>query len=120
MRGATPVTRNPSAQRARRIRKSANAPEDFAWQTLRTLREHGFPVRRQHPIESMIVDFAITKARLVIEIDGGIHHLPEVARRDAERDARLKAPGWDILRIPAQDAMAPDQLLRLVQDRLGI
>ncbi|MDP3458833.1 MAG: endonuclease domain-containing protein [Hyphomonas sp.] len=120
MRGARPVTRNPSAPRARRLRKSANAPEDFAWQTLRTLREHGYPVRRQHPIDGMVVDFAITKARLVIEIDGGIHHLPEVARRDAERDARLKAAGWDILRIQAQEAFAPDHLLRLVQEKLGL
>ena len=114
------MTRSPFAPRARRLRKSANAPEDFAWQTLRTLREHGFPVRRQHPIESMIVDFAITKARLVIEIDGGIHKLPDVAHRDAERDALLKASGWDVLRIPAQEAFAPDHLLRLVQEKLGL
>ncbi|KDA04106.1 hypothetical protein HOC_02171 [Hyphomonas oceanitis SCH89] len=84
------------------------------------MRTHGFPVRRQHPISGMIVDFAITKARLVIEIDGGIHKLAEVQKRDSERDARLTALGWDILRIPAQDAFDADHLVRRVQEKLGL
>lgn len=66
------------------------------------------------------MDFAITKTRLVIEIDGGIHNLPDVVRQDAARDEMLKGLGWDVLRIPAQDAMAADHLLRLVQEKLGI
>jgi very-short-patch-repair endonuclease len=56
------LTDDPAIRRARHLRKSANAPEDIAWQTLRTLRDHGFPARRQHPIHDMIVDFAITRA----------------------------------------------------------
>ncbi len=77
-------------------------------------------MRRQHPINGIIVDFAITKARLVIEIDGGIHKLPDVASRDAERDALLHALGWNVLRVPAQEAFATDHLLRLVQEKLGL
>lgn len=119
MRGATPVTRNPLARRARRLRKSANVPEDIAWQTLRTLRDHGFPVRRQHPINGIIVDFAITRARLVIEIDGGIHNRPEVQKRDEERDKLLESLGWTVLRIPAENALHSDHLMRLVQEMLG-
>ena len=114
------MTRNLSTPRARTLRQSANGPEDAAWRALRQLRAHGFPVRRQHPIGGMIVDFAITKARLVIEIDGGIHKLPDVQARDAERDARLTALGWDILRIPASDALDADHLVRFVQEKLGL
>jgi very-short-patch-repair endonuclease len=114
------VPKSSATSRARSLRQKSNAPEEVAWQSLRTLREFGFPVRRQHPIQNMIVDFAITKARLVIEIDGGIHKLPDVAARDAARDQILKSLGWNVLRIPAQDAMAPDHLLRLVQEKLEI
>lgn len=114
------MTRNPLAPRARRLRKSANAPEDIAWQTLRTLRNHGFPVRRQHPINGIIVDFAVTRARLVIEIDGGIHNLPDVQKRDQERDKLLESLGWTVLRIPAENALYPDHLMRLVQEKLGL
>lgn len=114
------MTRNPLAPRARRLRKSANTPEDIAWQTLRTLRDHGFPVRRQHPINGMIVDFAITRARLVIEIDGGIHKLAEVQHRDERRDQMLGSLGWTVLRIPAEAALHPDHLMHLVQEKLGL
>ena len=114
------MTRNPLAPRARRLRKSANAPEDIAWQTLRTLRDHGFPVRRQHPINGIIVDFAITRARLVVEIDGGIHSLPDVRKRDEERDKLLESLGWTVLRISAENALYPDHLMRLVQEKLGL
>lgn len=114
------MTRNPLAPRARRLRKAANAPEDVAWQTLRTLRDHGFPFRRQHPISDMIVDFAITRARLVIEIDGGIHNLPEVRLRDERRDQMLESLGWTILRLPAEAALHPDHLMHLVQSKLGL
>tara|TARA_R110000787_G_scaffold8438_3_gene28161 strand:+ start:401 stop:607 length:207 start_codon:yes stop_codon:yes gene_type:complete len=68
----------------------------------------------------MIVDFAITKARLVIEIDGGIHKLADVLARDAERDARLTSLGWEILRIPASEAFNADHLVRRVQEKLGL
>lgn len=114
------MTDGPSIRRARRLRKSANAPEDIAWQTLRTLRDHSFPVRRQHPINDLIVDFAITRARLVIEIDGGIHNLPDVRERDEERDKLLESLGWSVLRIPAEDALHPDHLMRLVQEKLDL
>ncbi|MGE6698814.1 endonuclease domain-containing protein [Hyphomonas sp. NPDC076900] len=114
------MTDDPAIRRARRLRKSSNAPEDFAWQTLRTLRDHGFPVRRQHPINGVIADFAITRARLVIEIDGGVHARPEVQERDEERDKMLESLGWTILRIPAGDALHPDHLMRLVQEKLGL
>lgn len=114
------MTDDPAIRRARRLRKSANAPEDFAWQTLRTLRDHGFPVRRQHPINGIIVDFAITRARLVIEIGGGIHNLPDVQKRDEERDKLLENLGWTALRIPAENALHPDHLMRLVQEKLGL
>ena len=106
--------------RARHLRKTETTAEAKAWQTLRHFRKLGFPVRRQHPIESVIVDFAIPKAKLVIEIDGGIHKWSDVALKDAERDGQLKKLGWTVLRIPNQQALHDETLHTIVAKALGI
>mgnify|MGYP001806618928 CR=1 FL=1 len=107
-----------SVARARRLRQQANLPERLAWEALRTLRRHGFAVRRQHPIGQDIVDFAFLKARLVVEVDGGIHKLEGVQVRDRERDFRLQKAGWRVLRVPAKVALSDDVLLEQVLSAL--
>ena len=105
---------------ARRLRRTSNAPEAIAWGALRRLRKHGFVVRRQHPFGRFIADFAIVKAKLAIEIDGGIHRLSDVQARDAERQLELERLGWRILRINSEIAVSEDHLLTLVQRELGL
>ncbi len=82
----------------------------MAWSVLRGLREFGYPVRRQHPVGPYTVDFAIPKARLVIEIDGGIHKLEEVRLRDVERQKGIETLGWRVIRFDADTAMSGDHL----------
>lgn len=106
--------------RARRLRQTATTGEQAAWQVLRKLRDEGFPVRPQHPIENMIVDFAIERAMLVIEVDGSIHSRDDVQKWDEQRECKLRALGWDILRIPNDIAFHSDHLISLVRERLGI
>ena len=84
------MTRNPDTYRARRLRAEANTPEQVAWQALRVLRTLGHPVRRQHPIAGYVADFAIIKARLVIEIDGSVHDVEALRAADAERQAEIE------------------------------
>ncbi|MFN4024494.1 MAG: endonuclease domain-containing protein [Hyphomonas sp.] len=110
----------PHIKRARRLRQEANTPEEAAWTVLRELRAYGFPVRRQHPIGPYTVDFAIQKAKLVIEIDGGIHALEEVRLRDAERQNVIEALGWRVLRIDAEKALSGDHLWAEVTAALGL
>lgn len=114
------MSRDLNINRARRLRKEANAPEQVAWQALRKLRNFGYPVRRQHPIGGFIVDFAIIKARLVIEIDGSVHSLEAVRVRDAGRQAEIEVLGWRVLHIGAQDAMSEDYVFAVVSEALGI
>lgn len=45
------------------------------------------------------MDFACLRARLVIEVDGGIHDRPDVAVRDLERNAELQRQGFHVLRF---------------------
>ena len=114
------MSRRPVIQRARKLRQDGNAPEDVAWQVLRKLRGFGYPVRRQHPIGPYIADFAIQKAMLVIEIDGGVHASEGVGLRDAEREVYLRSLGWRVVRIDAQTAMSADHVMSIVSEALGI
>lgn len=107
-------------ERARNLRKTATSAEDAAWQTLRHFRKLGFPIRRQHPIGSFVVDFAIKSARLVIEIDGGIHNHPDVVLRDAERDQVLRASGWQVVRMPNDEDFFPEHLHARGASALGL
>ncbi len=114
------MTKKPIIYHARKLRQAANAPEDWAWQVLRSLRQYGFPVRRQHPVGPYIVDFAIQKAKLVIEIDGGVHHLEDALSRDVERQTGIERLGWRVVRIDAHAAMDADYVMRIATEALGI
>ncbi|MBL8558341.1 MAG: DUF559 domain-containing protein [Hyphomonadaceae bacterium] len=110
-----PIRPDRNIKRARKLRQSANLPEEIAWRALRSLGDDGWPVRRQHPIGKLIVDFAIVKAKLVIEIDGSIHYRDDVVAGDRERDALLKAEGWSVLRLPTKVALSEDAVLSHVR-----
>jgi len=46
-----------------------------------------------------VVDFVCHRANLVVEVDGGIHQLPDVAVRDLERDVWFISQGYAVLRF---------------------
>jgi very-short-patch-repair endonuclease len=81
------------SERARRLRGHQTDAERKLWWRLRVLKREGFHVRRQVPIDHLIVDFACYSARLVIEVNGGQHNWDEGARRDRARDCVLAQPG---------------------------
>ena len=110
----------PHIRRAGQLRQSANTPEQAAWSVLRELRRYGYPVRRQHPVGPYTADFAVPKARLIIEIDGGVHKLEEVRFKDAERDKVIESLGWRVLRVDADAAMSGDHLWAAVAEELGL
>ena len=83
--------------RARRLRRAPTFAEARLWERLRRL---DIRIRRQPPIGGYVVDFACLRAKLVIEVDGGIHDRTDVAFRDLERDAWLQSEGFRVLRIP--------------------
>jgi very-short-patch-repair endonuclease len=95
---ATP-TKGMLRDRARGMRKGQSKAEAALWSLLRDRRAHGAKFRRQHPIAPYIADFACIDARLIVEIDGKSHDVAEQRAYDAERDAKLAAAGWRILRI---------------------
>lgn len=73
---------------------------------LRLVRAHGLPEpRRQVSLgdaRGMIgrVDFVFDDARLIVELDGRRFHEPRaVASEDLQRDLRLTAMGWRVVRL---------------------
>ena len=81
---------------AKTLRKNMTPEEKHLWYDF--LKRLPFNVRRQHNIENYIVDFYIAKKRLVIEIDGKQHLLPENKEEDEKRDAVLSNWGISVLR----------------------
>ncbi|HRJ43323.1 MAG: endonuclease domain-containing protein [Caldilineaceae bacterium] len=84
-------------QRAKELRRKMTPAERLLWQRVRDRQLEGLKIRRQHPIGRFIADFYCHEARLVIEIDGGIHD--SQAGRDAARTEYLEQRGFRVLRI---------------------
>ncbi len=104
MTGPTPFT-TPSriapreSARARHLRSAPTWTEAKLWERLRRLP---IRVRRQAPIGPYVADFACLRARLVIEVDGGVHNRMDVALRDLKRDEWLASEGYRVLRIDSR------------------
>jgi 5-methyltetrahydrofolate--homocysteine methyltransferase len=84
------------------VKKSRSNPteaENALWQMLRGKKLEGYKFRRQHIIGSYIADFICLRAKLIIEIDGLIHQLPENKANDEERTLWLKHKGFEVIRL---------------------
>ena len=84
--------------RAREMRTNATRQEDILWYDY--LSKYPLRFYRQKIIWEYIVDFYCPKARLVIELDGNQHLLPESAAYDEERTKILEAKGLRVMRFP--------------------
>lgn len=96
--------------RALRLRKAETWGERIVW---KTLRERKMNFRRQVPIGPYVVDFAHFGSRLIVEIDGYHHTLPERQTRDAQRDAWFRTEGFRVLRI--DDSALKRDLMAVVE-----
>jgi very-short-patch-repair endonuclease len=94
---------------AREMRKAATPAEQALWEHLRKRQVAGCKFLRQHIIGQFIPDFYCAEHRLIIEVDGGYHQLPEVALRDEERSQILTAAGYRVLRFTNEEVLADVQ-----------
>ena len=83
---------------ARTLRKNMTPEEKHLWYDF--LKRLPVNVRRQHNIEDYIVDFYIAEKKIVIEVDGRQHLLPEHKEADEQRDAAMSSWGIVVLRYP--------------------
>jgi very-short-patch-repair endonuclease len=84
---------------ARALRNNMTRAEIILWSRLREKKINGYKFRRQQPIFDYIVDFYCPELKLIIEVDGEIHSLPEKTIYDSKRDNILNINGFHIIRL---------------------
>ena len=86
------------------LRSDMTPMERLLWAELRNRKLDGIKFRRQHPIESFVLDFYAPEVSLAVELDGDVHDLPERREADKRRQTRLEAIGITVLRITNLEA----------------
>ena len=86
-------------QLGRKNRKKQTRAERILWYQVLNESRLGVRFIRQRPILNYIVDFMCKELRLIIEVDGGYHDIPEVAEYDAIRQKALEEAGFTVLRF---------------------
>lgn len=86
-------------------RQQATQAEKEIWDKLKNKRLCGFKFRRQHPLGGYIADFYCFEKKLVIEIDGGIHSLPDQKANDLKRTEDLEENGICVLRFRNEEVL---------------
>ncbi len=71
--------------------------EKELWKLLR--QEPGAHFRKQIPVNDRVFDFGDYGARLLIELDGGIHELEEVIENDIAKEKMAEVAGFRVLRF---------------------
>ncbi len=82
---------------ARSLRKNMTPWERKLWYNF--LRTYSPRFQRQKLLGNYIVDFYCSKAKIIIELDGGGHFEPEQIRKDNERTVYLESTGLKVIRI---------------------
>ncbi|MDQ0967260.1 cyclase [Flavobacterium sp. W4I14] len=85
-------------ENAKRLRNNVTEAENLLWHVISN-KQLGAKFRRQHPISCFIADFYCHEAKLIIELDGSIHDLPEVINNDIERQKVLEGFGIKVMRF---------------------
>lgn len=81
---------------AQRLRKEMTKEEKHLWYDF--LKKLPINVNRQKVIANYIVDFYISKAKLVIELDGSQHYEEMARNADEKRDDTLSRLGISVAR----------------------
>lgn len=64
------------------------------------VRDQGLPEPLVNTnVHGLEVDFLWPEAKLIVEVDGAGHQRPHTQREDSERDARLRAAGYRVVRV---------------------
>jgi very-short-patch-repair endonuclease len=90
---------------ALQMRAVPTEAENVLWNALKTKQLEHYKFRRQHIIDKYIADFVCLKEKLVIEVDGLIHQLPENIESDQQRTKRLNDIGFHVIRFTNEQVL---------------
>lgn len=78
------------------------------------------PFKRQHIIGEFIADFVCIPRRLIIEVDGGYHQIPDKQISDMERQEWLYMQGFDVIRFTNEEIIGDiDSVLETIEQQLN-
>ena len=90
-------------RRAQNLRKNMTKEEAHLWYQF--LCRYPLRFRRQYVIGNYIVDFYCHQARMVVELDGSQHYMPEKIECDQKRTAYLESLGLKVIRFSNLDVI---------------
>jgi 5-methyltetrahydrofolate--homocysteine methyltransferase len=96
---ADPILYSLLKEFAEKNRKNPTASELILWEQLKSKNLGKYKFRRQHIIGQYITDFICLSENLIIEVDGGIHQLPENQESDEIRTDWLRNQGFRVIRF---------------------
>ncbi len=87
-------------------RMSMTKAEACLWKYALSKRQIlGFQFRRQRPIQNYIADFVCLPLKLIIEVDGYSHQIPENEAKDRTRQDKLIALGFTVVRFKDEEVL---------------
>jgi len=96
---ANPILYGRLKEFASEMRSKPTEAESILWDHIKSKKLEGFKFRRQHIIGKYIADFVCLKRRLIVEVDGLIHQLPENKESDQIRTEWLEEQGFNVIRF---------------------
>ena len=105
-------------QLAYQNRKNPTQGEALLWEAVKG-KQLGIPFRRQHIIGQFIADISCPALKLIIEVDGGYHQIPDQQFPDAQRTAWLEAKGYTTLRFSNEEVIADtSRVIETIKDKM--
>lgn len=108
---ADPVLYGILKEHAEDGRQNPTEAESVLWNLLSGKKLDGYKFRRQHIIGTYIADFVCLKYKLIVEVDGLIHELPQNKMNDAERTLQLNAFGFEVIRFTNNEVINETELV---------
>ncbi|MDR0814436.1 MAG: DUF559 domain-containing protein, partial [Bacteroidales bacterium] len=95
---------------AKLMRSHQTEAENALWQELRA-KKTGHKIRRQHIVNTFIVDFISLDKGVAIEIDGRIHDNEDHKEYDAIRTQILEESGFEVIRYSNEEILQNPQFV---------
>jgi very-short-patch-repair endonuclease len=86
-------------------RKQMTKAEACLWKYALRAKQMGYTFNRQRPVLNYIADFMCKDLKLIIEVDGGIHSMEEVAKNDIIRQQQLELVGFKVIRFKNEEVL---------------
>lgn len=103
---ADPALYNILKAKAKEMRNKPTEAEKMLWNVLSNKGIEDCKFRRQHIIGDYIVDFVCLEKRLIVEVDGAIHLLPEQIEHDKKRTEWLESKGFKVIRFTNEQVLS--------------